>query len=144
MNTATLAAELSELRELVVTLKAALELSRQENSLLRQKIDALVRRVFGASSEQVDRKQLELLLQLAAGAMPAEPVVVEAKKEVKVQPRKARAPRLPEHLPVVEEVIEPEPVKQAPADWRCIGQEVSEQLDFEPARFLRRRIIRKK
>jgi transposase len=144
MNTATQAAELSELRELVVTLKAALELSRQENSLLRQKIDALVRRVFGASSEQVDRKQLELLLQLAAGATPAEPVVVEAKKEVNVQPRKARAPRLPEHLPVVEEVIEPEPVKQAPADWRCIGQEVSEQLDFEPARFLRRRIIRKK
>lgn len=144
MNTATLAAELSQLRELVVTLKAALELSRQENSLLRQKIDALVRRVFGSSSEQVDRKQLELLLQLAAQATAAEPVAVAAKKEVKVQPRKARAPRLPEHLPVVEEVIEPEPVKQAPADWRCIGQEVSEQLDFEPARFLRRRIIRKK
>ena len=144
MNTATLPVELSELRELVGTLQAALELSRQENSLLRQKIDALVRRVFGSSSEQVDRKQLELLLQLAAGAMPAEPVPVAAKQEVKVQSRKARAPRLPEHLPVVEEVIEPEPVKQQPDQWRCIGQEVSEQLDFEPARFLRRRIIRKK
>jgi transposase len=58
--------------------------------------------------------------------------------------RQARAPRLPEHLPVVEEVIEPEPVKQKPEDWRCIGQEVSEQLDYEPARFLRRRLIRKK
>jgi transposase len=144
MNAATLPAELSELRELVVTLQAALELSRQENSLLRQKIDALVRRVFGASSEQVDRKQLELLLQLAAGATPAEPVPVAAKPAVKVQSRKTRAPRLPEHLPVVEEVIEPEPVKQQPDQWRCIGQEVSEQLDFEPARFLRRRIIRKK
>ena len=144
MNTATLPAELSELRELVVTLKAALELSRQENSLLRQKIDALVRRVFGSSSEQVDRKQLELLLQLAASDTPAEPVAVAVKKEVKVQPRKARAPRLPEHLPVVEEVIEPEPVKHRPEDWRCLGQEVSEQLDFEPSRFLRRRTIRKK
>jgi transposase len=144
MNAATLPAELAELRALVGTLQAALELSRQENSLLRQKIDALVRRVFGSSSEQVDRQQLELLLQLAAGAMPAEPVPVAAKPEVKVQSRKARAPRLPEHLPVVEEVIEPEPVKQQPDQWRCIGQEVSEQLDFEPARFLRRRIIRKK
>ena len=144
MNTATLPVELSELRELVGTLQAALALSRQENSLLRQKIDALVRRVFGSSSEQVDRKQLELLLQLAASATPAEPVPVAAKQEVKVQPRKARAPRLPEHLPVVEEVIDPEPVKQQPEQWRCIGQEVSEQLDFEPARFLRRRIIRKK
>jgi transposase len=35
-------------------------------------------------------------------------------------------------------------VKQKPEDWRCIGQEVSEQLDYEPARFLRRRLIRKK
>jgi hypothetical protein len=56
-------------------------------------------------------------------------------KNAKVRSRKARAPRLPEHLPVVEEVIEPEPVKQKPEDWRCIGQEVSEQLDYEPARF---------
>ena len=145
MNTATLSAELSELRGLVVTLQTALELSRQENSLLRQKIDALVRRVFGSSSEQVDRQQLELLLQQATSAAPAEPTVVTPpKSEGKVQPRKVRAPRLPEHLPVVEEVIEPEPVKQQPEQWRCIGQEVSEQLDYEPSRFLRRRIIRKK
>lgn len=144
MNTATLPAELFELRELVVTLKAALELSRQENSLLRQKIDALVRRVFGSSSEQVDRSQLELLLQLSSLATPADPVPAMVKKEVQVQPRKPKAPRLPEHLPVVEEVIEPASVKQQPEQWRCIGQEVSEQLDFEPARFLRRRIIRKK
>ena len=94
MNATTLPAELSELLEIVVTLQAALELSRQENSLLRQKIDALVRRVFGASSEQVNRKQLELLLQLATSATPAEPVPVATKQEVKVQSRKARAPRL--------------------------------------------------
>jgi len=145
MNAATLPADLSELREIVVTLKAALELSQRENSLLRQKIDALVRRVFGSSSEQLDRAQLELLLQLSASSAPAEPTALTPpKNEVKVQSRKSRAPRLPDHLPVVEEVIEPEPVKQTPADWRCIGQEVSEQLDYEPARFLRRRIIRKK
>jgi transposase len=143
MNAATLPAELSELRAIVVTLKAALERSQRENSLLRQKIDLLVRRVFGASSEPLDRRQLELLLQL--GSTPTEPTVVPPpKNEVKAQPRKVRAPRLPEHLPVVEEVIEPEPVKQQPEQWRCIGQEVSEQLDYEPARFLRRRTIRKK
>lgn len=123
--------------------QTALVQSRRENELLRQKIDLLVRRVFGASSEQLDRSQLELLLQLSA--TPTEPsAVTPPKNEVKVQPRKVRAPRLPEHLPVVEEVIEPEPVKTAPEQWRCIGQEVSEQLDYEPARFLRRRTIRKK
>jgi len=82
-----------------------------------------VRRVFGASSEQLDRSQLELLLQLSQSSAPSEPISPTVpKKELPVPPRKARAPRLPNHRPVIEEVIEPEPVKQAPADWRCIGQ----------------------
>lgn len=145
MNRAPLHAELSSLRELVVALKEALELSRQENTLLRQKIDSLVRRVFGSSSERLDRAQLELLLQLPALAETTAPgTVVEAPKVSVSCSRKKRAPRLPDNLPVVEEVIEPEPVKAAPQSWRCIGQEVSEQLDYEPARFLRRRTIRKK
>jgi transposase len=45
---------------------------------------------------------------------------------------------------VIEEVIVPEPVKAAPQDWRRIGEEVSERLDYEPARFLRRRTVRPK
>jgi transposase len=145
MHTAPIQAELATLRELVVTLKQALELTRQENVLLRQKIDSLVRRVFGASSEKLDRAQLELLLQLPPPAETITAVAAVAETKVSVsRSRKDRAPRLPDNLPVVEEVIEPEPVKAAPAQWRCIGQEVSEQLDYEPARFLRRRTIRKK
>ena len=60
------------------------------------------------------------------------------------QPAPPRRPRLPEHLPVVETVIEPDEVKAAPDEWRCIGEEVSEHLDYEPARFLRRRTVRPK
>ena len=119
------------------------ELLRRENALLRQKIDLLVKRVFGSSSEQLDRNQLELLMQ------PAESSVIEA---IVPAPRKARAQRsgkerttrLPENLPVVEEVLDPEPVKAQPEQWRCIGQEISEQLDYEPGRFLRRRVVRRK
>src|SRR5579884_1562768 len=116
--------------------------SRRENELLRQKIDLLVRRVFGSSSEKLDSTQLQLL------ELP-EPAPVQPQPEVQKQlrlplPRRQRTPRLPENLPVVEEVIDPEPVKQEPQSWRCIGQEVSEQLDYEPARFLRRRTIRRK
>ena len=55
--------ELIQLRERVVTLEAALLAAQQENALLRQKVDALVRRVFGATSERIDPAQLELLLQ---------------------------------------------------------------------------------
>jgi transposase len=47
-------------------------------------------------------------------------------------------------LPVVEQVIDPEEVTALPEQWRCIGEEVSEQLDYEPARFLKRRLVRRK
>ena len=143
MNTAATQAELASLRDLVVALKAALELSRQENQLLRQKIDLLVKRIFGSSSEQMDPSQLELLMQMPVDA-PVENVTVAPVKERAPRLRKERAPRLPENLPVVEEVIDPEPVKAQPEQWRCIGQEVSEQLDYEPGRFLKRRVVRRK
>lgn len=136
--------ELIQLRERVVTLEAALAAAHQENRLLRQKVDALVRRVFGTSSEQIDPAQLELLLQLSAAATPP---AVEARsfpQESAPRARKESRPRLPEHLPVIEQVLDPEPVKTQPEAWRCIGQEVNEQLDYEPGRFLRRRIIRRK
>ncbi len=132
-----LAGQLGECRE-------ALAQSRRENALLRQKIDLLVRRVFGSSSERLDRAQLELLLQLPESLANEEPIESSTSKITSRSSRKERTPRLPENLPVVEEVIDPEPVKAQPQSWRCIGQEVSEQLDFEPARFLRRRTVRRK
>jgi hypothetical protein len=43
-------------------LKAALEKAQAENALLRQKVDLLVRKVFGASSEKIDPSQIDLFL----------------------------------------------------------------------------------
>jgi transposase len=141
-------------------LEAALaenERLRTENKLLRQKVDKLVHRLFGKSSEKLDPAQLELLLQFteeetAAGKGPASPCggpgadTWEASPNAHRQPRPAtaRKPRLPEHLPVVEQIIEPDEVQAQPQAWRRIGEEVSEQLDYEPARFLRRRTVRPK
>lgn len=63
----------------------------------------------------------------------------------KAQTRQPRsAPRLPDNLPVKEEIIDPDAVRFAPNQWRLIGEEVSEQLDYEPARFCKRRLIRRK
>jgi transposase len=139
--------ELTLLRERVVTLEGALAAAQQENALLRQKVDALVRRVFGASSEALDPAQLELLLQLPAPTLrptPTAPSLPSLVEKSAPRSRPENSPRLPEHLPLVEQVIDPEPVKTQPEAWRCIGQEVNEQLDYEPGRFLRRRIIRRK
>jgi transposase len=135
--------ELTQLRELVSTLSTALEESRRENALLRQKVDALVARVFGASSEAIDPAQLELFLQPPAANPAAGPQPVQPEGRAP-RVRKDHTPRLPENLPLVEVVLDPEPVQAAPQDWRCIGQEVNEQLDYEPGRFLRRRVVRRK
>ena len=62
---------------------------RRENALLRQKIDLLVKRVFGSSSEQLDRNQLELLMQLPASAT-VEAIVAAPEKERAERSRKER------------------------------------------------------
>ncbi len=137
-------------------LRIRLEEVMAENKLLREKIDLLVKRIFGAKSEQLDDQQLMLLLQggddgtKKAPASGADPAALEAELEKPVAPdrrpkeRGPREPRLPEHLPAVDTIVDPDEVKADPSAWRCMGEEVTEQLDYEPARFLRRRLIRRK
>jgi transposase len=146
----------ARLTEENAALRAENKAQQIEIKLLREKVDLLIRRIFGRSSEQIDDGQLMLLLQggddgaKKAPASSASPGVLEAEIEkrgkdtAKIKPRREREARVPEHLPAVDEVIEPEEVAAAPAAWRHIGEEITEQLDYKPARFFRRRIIRRK
>jgi transposase len=135
----------AELTQQLAESQQGLIAALRENQLLREKVNLLLRRVFGSSSETMDAAQLQLLL---SGAELAEPLAEEKVKAPKLKTQvataqKARLPRLPQNLPVVEEVIDPEQVKAAPEQFRQIGQEVSEQLDYEPARYFRRRLVRR-
>jgi transposase len=120
--------------------------ARMEIKLLREKIDALVKRLFGAQSEKLDAAQLLLMLQgFDESPKAPEPVAPEEpRRSTPASPPRDRGPRWPADLPVVEEVIDPEPVKGCPEAWRQIGEEVTELLDYEPARFFKRRIVRRK
>jgi transposase len=133
----------TQLTEQLTECQQALAGALRENQLLRQKVNLLLRRVFGSSSEQMDSAQLELLLSGAQEAQPVQPAALPPKPREGARARKPRSPRLPENLPLVQEIIDPEPVKAAPEQFRQIGQEVSEQLDYEPARYFRRRLIRR-
>jgi transposase len=122
----------------------------KEKQLLQERIDQLLRKIYGAKSEQADMYQLQLLMQEMEAPGPAmgkgsnpEAIEIEPPGRRKIS-RKRSSPRLPEHLPVVEEVLVPEAVQTAPEAWRRIGEEVSERLDFEPARFFKRRLVRPK
>ena len=136
-----------QLLELLRQRDQRIEELQNENALLRQKVDLLIRKVFGASSEKLDSSQLDLFL-LQAETTPGKSPASSALEEAEPQPTRRRVTqrdeRLPEDLPVVEQVIDPPEVKEAPEQWRCIGSEISEQLDYEPARFLRRRLVRRK
>src|SRR5271170_4491527 len=141
----------AELLKLLEAQRRRLEEQAEEIKLLRQKLDALARRVFGVKSEKLDESQLLLLLQMTKepdGPLGGKGSGPEAELAEPPRPNKAssskprdRKPRLPDHLPVIEEVIDPEPVKDSPQQWRRIGEEVSERLDYQPARFLRRRTV---
>lgn len=133
----------AELTQQLADCQQALAAALQENRLLRQKVDLLVGRVFGSSSEKLDLAQLQLLLLSEAPGAAAEPLPSPNPTPRAPRTRPPKAPRLPDNLPVVEEVIDPEPVKAQPEKWRQIGQEVTEQLDYEPGRFLKRRTVRR-
>ena len=115
--------------------------------VLKQTIDALCRRIFGKSSERLDPAQLELFdpPKKASAADPADHgPAAEDPQERRQANKRPRPPRIPEHLPVVERVLDPPEVLAAPDQWRRIGEEVREQLDYRPARFLRLRLVRGK
>ena len=133
-------------------LQAEKEQLRQENKLLKEKVDLLIRRLFGVKSEKLDAAQLELLLKEAdlgkadASAEKAEAAPITGLLEPVSKPKgkKERRERWPQDLPVEYEIIEPTEVMAQPEAFRCIGEEVTETLDYRPAKFFRHQIIRRK
>ncbi len=129
-------------------------LLREQNHLLQQKLEALIRLHFGQKSEKLDPSQLELLLEgLGEQEVPGKPEestgdavapVDEDTGPLRKKKRSERKPRIPDKLPVEEEILLPPAVQACPEAWRRIGEEVSEQLDYQPGRFLKKRLIRPK
>ena len=121
-----------------------LQTARLEIKLLRQKLDALSRRLFDKSSERLNPDQLELLWDGLA-ELDQPPLQIKQDQPQAKAPRvRQPGPRIPDHLPVKEIIIDPEEVKACPQEWICIGEEVTEQLDYTPASFSRLRLIRRK
>src|SRR5580704_15667031 len=97
----SLSAQLRQARE-------QLDALRLENQILRQKLDALARRVFGKSSERLDPEQLQLLLEGLEEIAEVRAVTQRssAMSEGRASVPRERGPRLPTHLPVREVIID--------------------------------------
>jgi len=148
----TLTNELSALRELVSTLQGALQTTKSlteslqvENKLLRQKLELFLKRYFGGTkNEGLDPKQLELWLAGLEAMIAPAPVAEKSAPARSTATAKAVRQPLPAHLATERVVLEPEEVKQQPAGWRKLGEEVTEELDWKPAQFIKRLYIRPK
>jgi transposase len=125
------------------------DIAKKEDDIARLNILVanLQRMLFGSKKERFiseNKEQLALLFEEFASqeALEDETPVKEKITYEREKPSKhAGRNQLPENLPVVEEIIEPEEVTE---DMVKIGEEITEILEYTPAQFFKRVIIRPK
>jgi len=160
---ARLQAQADALREETARLQAQLALKEGVEAQLREallELAELKRQLFGEKSEKLTPEEETQLAQVGADLQeqlqrdpPASEDVLEEEADSAPEPEDPprRKPRrrhpLPEHLERQTVVLEPE--RLAPCEYcgqtpGCIGQEVSEELDYVPARVVVRRTVRPK
>lgn len=146
------------LEKLLTEARTEVERQALELRAAKTKIDALVlelahlrRMRFGARSEALSAQTLDLFQEtidadIAAAKLELEQRQAEAGgvKPPKVPRERAGRQPLPEHLPRIEHRHEPETCTcgQCGTGLTLIGEDVSEQLDVEPAKFFVHRHIR--
>ncbi len=118
-----------------------------ENRYLKLKLQAVLGKLFGKSSEKISPDQLAL--EFGVDSVEPETPEAEAEAEEVAAPRKKRkhkplAEHIPEDLPIEEVIIEPAEVLANPEAFKRIGEEVTEELDVVPTKFFKRRTIRPK
>jgi transposase len=144
----------------IEALTAQLETLSQDNVILRLKVDAMARKLFGRSSEKLDPEQLQLvfdalqvpLQELDAAKKPdasdcapdASEAEAPAAPAATGKRKKRTLDQLIDGLPVTEVLIDPEEVKDDPDAWSCIGAETTKLIDYTPGHFHCQKLVRRK
>jgi len=135
--------QISEKQQSIDKLTADLEYQKFMNEQLR-------RMIFGAKRERFIPKDIpeQLKFEFEPTTIEIEEAVAKEREAIRVsyERKKVRKPHpgrvpLPSNLPVIETVIEPE---EDTTDLVCIGREVTDELDYTPAKLHINRIIRPK
>ena len=120
--------------------------SQQDGEIiyLKSQLEMYKRMQFGQKRERFegDPAQIALPFEAPAGQTVAqEETLIEKISYIRSRPNHKGRAALPSHLPVEEIEIYPQGDL---SEMVCIGKEVTEELDYEPARFLIKRYIRYK
>tara|TARA_R110002050_G_C8908479_1_gene510617 strand:+ start:882 stop:1898 length:1017 start_codon:yes stop_codon:yes gene_type:complete len=142
-----------ELLEASKKLESGLSNAESEKSLLESKIaqlqfriDQMNRLLYGSKRERfikdTDENQMTLPFDVVEETAPEkqEETITYVRKKAKRVNHPGRM-ALPDHLPVKEIVIEPQ---EDTTGMKCIGKEVTDQLELVPARLFIKRYIRPK
>lgn len=125
-------------------LKEEVERLHQERTVLRLKIDAMARRLFGKSSEKLDPAQLQMVfdtLEAEPETTPENPAATASPAPPDIPPaaagRKKRSfAELIKGLPETVTTLTPPEVLADPGAWRPTGNaEETKLIDYTPGRF---------
>jgi transposase len=124
---------------------------KSEVSLLQEKVQCLMKKLFGRSSEKLSPDQLELELEELRELQEALELAETKAELIEEEPaaskrgkRKGLDARIPKDLPTETIIIDPDEVKANPELYKKIGEVRTEQLDVTPTRFFRTVTIRNK
>lgn len=114
---------------------------------LREEVAELKRLIFGSKRERfvptINERQLSLELETETSETAEAPALVKQtvsyQRAIKQAGRKPVRQCFPDHLPRIDVILEPEEDVTA---MRKVGEEITEELDLEPARLFVRRYIR--
>ena len=96
---------------------------KTENRLLQEKIQCLMKRLFGSSSEKLSPDQLELELEELRELQEALELAEDEQKESKRGKRKELDARISKDLPTETIIIDPDEVIVHPELYKKIGEE---------------------
>ena len=118
----------------------------EENNKLRFQVEQFKRLLFGVKRERFipnkDENQMQLPFDVPEEKAPEkEQEVITYTREKKKRENHPGRMTLPSHLPVEETIIEPE---EDTTGMKCIGKEVTDQLELIPAKLFIKRYIRPK
>jgi len=142
------------LQQMVLQLLGQINDKARENFDLQCQLDWLKRQMFGRKSETMDPNQRLLFedlfekLQQQLNQQPVSELTPTPPASAPKVPSSNRPSRrngrvpLPADLPRVTEYIDPDP--RLIANMRCIGEDITEILEYIPAGFYVRQIIRRK
>ena len=132
--------------EQIIPTKEQYEKLLSENQYLKQQLEELKRLIFGSKSERFipsgSNAQQRSLFETEEESIEekTEEITYSRKKSEKKKQKAIRA-KIPEHLPRVEELIEPEIIEEGS---KKIGEEITEVLEYTPGNIHVRKIIRPK